>query len=346
MSEIRAILDYWKKDTTASYALATVVHIDGSSYRKPGAHMLIDEKGQSVGAISGGCLEDDVRRQAIRVMSTGQARLLAYETTDEAEDGSKKIKLGCNGKIYILVQAVSANADTHVLRDFDQILSAGQTAVHLTRLQLGASTKVLSIDRRIIALPFAGSFDVMPTELIQQVINKERSAFQRLDADMAFFCDYVQSPISLHILGAGYDVLPLVQMANVLGWPCDIISRRAKTLQGIPPNIRRVIGSNPEDILHQLQITERSAFVLMSHNYEFDKLFMEALLEYDLPYVGMLGPQSKWMKMKNEWAASEKTFGEERINIVHTPIGLDLGARRAEEIAVAICGQVLNIFNR
>lgn len=340
MSEVRVILQQWKKAPDSSYAMATVVRVVGSSYRKPGARMLIDQTGHSVGAISGGCLEDDVRRQAVRSIAMGKARLLAYETTDEDVEGTKKIKLGCNGKIYILIEPILCG-DHSIFHLLQTIVDQGKPAVLRSTFHSEAGSMVSDLTHDVFWPDDASKTE---DEKVQPTLDTERSQVLEADDGQVSFYDFIEPPISLCIVGSGYDVAPLVQIADVLGWTSTIISRRAKHLDTIPSTASRITCSEPSELFDQFIPSYRTAFVLMSHNYMYDKNFLHALLQYDIPYIGMLGPKSKFQKIKREWREEGIKIDAKRLDSVHSPIGLDIGSKRAEEIALAISSQILSAF--
>lgn len=348
MKEIKQIIQAFEVACSKQQkaALATVVHVAGSSYRGPGARMLITEDGMLTGAISGGCLEGDALRKALMVMMQGKPLLTTYDTSDE-EDAIIGVGLGCNGIIQVLIEPIVSEDPTNPIILLQSILQKRQAAVLVTffslqnkwseqqgtRLLLKADGAVLKADVMPVALQ-----DVMK-EAAHTLENKE-AVFLAYEEVSAFF-EYVPSPVSLIIAGAGNDVFPLVQMSEVLGWDLTLIDGRPKyaNTQRFPSC--QIIVAEPEKALLQLVMDDRTAVVLMTHNYNYDKALLKALLPLPVNYIGMLGPKKKLSRMQTELAEEGIQLPEER---VFSPVGLDIGAETAEEIALAILAEIKAVF--
>jgi xanthine/CO dehydrogenase XdhC/CoxF family maturation factor len=185
------------------------------------------------------------------------------------------------------------------------------------------------------------------TEVIKDVeeVSKNKTATfkvyetdgQQIDA----FIEFIQPPISLVIAGAGNDAQPLAEMAYLLGWEVTVIDGRPThaTAQRFT-NATKILVSKPENVLSQTHIDEQTAFVLMTHNYNYDLELLKYLLNTNAPYIGTLGPKKKLVRMLDELGLATP----ENETRVHGPIGLDIGAETAEEIAISIMAEIKSVF--
>lgn len=349
MKEIRQIAALLKNPENANqkYALATVVFVEGSSYRKPGARMLISEKGNSIGAISGGCLEEDVVRKAIFVIMKNEPQLLVYQTTDD-EEATNAYRLGCNGTIYVLIEPVVPGQKNETIEALMEVAFQTEPSVLCTTFSVDKLEpgQVALFQNKNTSIPESTSFSQGILPHVKAVFDNQRSAFEELEFDgkrKNVFLEFIQPVITINIFGAGYDVLPLIEMVKILGWKINIITKRPKVLNIKGINQKAI--PHPEDIFNTLNINNRSAFVLMSHNYDYDKIILRELLDHEIPYIGMLGPKNKIGKFIREFKAEGITHSDEKFSKIHSPIGLDIGAESAEEIALAIVAQIKAVFS-
>jgi len=348
MKEITDILKAYAKaeQENKRSALATVVKVEGSSYRRPGARMLVTEDGMLTGAISGGCLEGDALKKALSAIHQQQKKLVTYDTTDE-DDAKFGVQLGCNGIVHILFEPINSKEVNNPIEILKALAAERKSAVLVTlfstdhQQQLGTSmlyrtAKTISIIPDQISQQF--------TEKAEQVLLDQTSHFEALKIDglpYEVFFEYTSPPISLIIAGAGNDVQPLVQMANLLGWEVTVVDGRPThaTTQRFP-NANRVLIAKPNDLLDKVEIDEQTAFALMTHNYNYDTALLNLLLNTNAPYIGTLGPKKKLIRMLDDLNLNTK----ENQNRVHGPIGLDIGAETAEEIAISIIAEIKAFF--
>jgi xanthine dehydrogenase accessory factor len=348
MKEITDILKAYQKAAKEKKktALATVVKVEGSSYRRPGARMLVTEDGQLTGAISGGCLEGDALRKALSAIVQQENKLITYDTTDE-DDAKFGVQLGCNGIVHILFEPIVETDELNPIAILTALQSKRENAVLVTffsltnRQQLGIG--MLFKNRPILSkISKLISDDVIRD--VHEVFENKVSAFkvyeqenQQIDA----FVEFIKPPISLIIAGAGNDAQPLAEMAYLLGWEVTVIDGRPTyaTPQRFA-NATSVLVSRPENVLGQIQIDEQTAFVLMTHNYNYDLELLKYLLATNAAYIGTLGPKKKLLRMLDELDLATPV-NETR---VHGPIGLDIGAETAEEIAISILAEIKSVF--
>jgi xanthine dehydrogenase accessory factor len=327
-------------------ALATVVKVEGSSYRRPGARMLITEDGQLTGAISGGCLEGDALRKALSAIVQQETKLIAYDTTDE-DDAKIGVQLGCNGIVHILFEPVNANEEFNPVRLLTALEEVRQDAVLVTLFSLAGNTHpgTSMLYRKKDCL---SKIDPIITGTVMKtaaaVIDARSSAFEQYTIDgqlIEGFLELVHPPISLVIAGAGNDAQPLAEIAYLLGWNVTIADGRpGHALTHRFPHATRILVAKANQVLPQIAIDEQTAFVLMTHNYNYDLELLSGLLTTDAPYIGTLGPRKKLLRMLHELGMAT----EENESRVYGPVGLDIGAETAEEIAISIVAEVKSVF--
>ena len=334
-------------------ALATVVQVEGSSYRQPGARMLIEEDGKLTGAISGGCLEGDALRKALLVMAQQHPMLVTYDTNDE-DDAKLGMGLGCNGIIHILIEPIDATDDKNPLQLLKAVASQRQPSIIISLYSMRDKkdkqqgiiliyNSSLQIEKENTILK---DFLVKDAEKALQQKGSQLKKYTEKDKEYTAFIEYLQPVVSLVIIGGGNDALPLANIAGVMGWETTIIDGRpayAKTNRF--PAHCRVILSRPENVLNQVNIDARTVLVLMTHNYNYEITVLPSLMNTDAAYIGMLGPRKKKERMLNELDEKGIVFNEKQLSILHGPAGLDIGAESPEEIALSIIAQIKAILS-
>jgi len=350
VKEIKAIIKQYDQATAKGKktALATVVHLEGSSYRRPGARMLIEDDGNLTGAISGGCLEGDALRKALHVITQNRAMLVTYDTMDD-DDAKFGVGLGCNGIIQVLIEPIDDQDTLNPIELLKEITRLRKESVLVTFFNLRdrksdqAGTCIIYRDeddqlRNSTILP--------PTigEDIKNSLTRKKSAFKAYDlaaSTITAFIEYVELPVALMIIGGGNDAHPLVDMANTLGWEPHVIDGRANyATQDRFAAACSIIVAKPEKVLEQIHIDHRTVFVLMTHNYNYDLSMLKALLSVDTPYIGSLGPKKKLDRMLEEIQEEGILLSPEKLDKIFGPTGLDLGAETAEEIALSILAEI------
>ena len=349
MKEIARILEVYEQVDFAvrKAALATVVWVEGSSYRRPGARMLITDDGRWEGAISGGCLEGDALRKARQVMRDGSPIVVTYDTMDD-DANSFGVGLGCNGIIDVLIEPVDpadARNPVGVLREFVQkrdvrVLATVLKADEFTNLMPG--TRFVLTEQDTDNVPdwlYNTMRDVFDTG------NPLTKPFSVASGAVEVFIERIDPSIELIIFGAGYDVVPVAKLARELGWQVTVTDDCVAHLSPKRfPVATCVLFADRTAVIDQLTITKRTAAVLMSHNFNYDRAVLQALLTTDVPYIGMLGPRKRFDKMRVEFEKFGHFFAETDFDRVHAPIGLDLGAETPDEIALSIIAEVKAFF--
>jgi xanthine dehydrogenase accessory factor len=334
-------------------ALATVVLVEGSAYRRAGARMLITEDGQLTGAISGGCLEGDALRKARMVILQQEPLLVTYDTTDD-DDAKLGVGLGCNGIIHILIEPIS-DQPHNPINLLKAIIDNRGNAVLVTlfsiedRKALQPGTCLCLTENILITNGLDNAHYRM--DLIddaKRVLENHHSEtiIYTDNVEYTAFVEHIKPLISLVIIGAGNDAIPLTKIAAVLGWDITVIDGRHN--YAVPerfPSAKKVIVAKPENILSHLELNEWTAFVLMTHNYNYEVALLKELLPLSLPYIGILGPKKKLERMLAEVEDGGTKISKEQLNNIYGPVGLDIGSESSEEIALSIVSEIKAVLS-
>ena len=357
MKEIREIIKSYEAATKAGKksALASVVHLDGSSYRRPGARMLVTDEGELTGAISGGCLEGDALRKAMMVLSQQKSKLVTYDTNDE-EDATIGIQLGCAGIIQVLFEPIDENNADNPIRLLSKAIVKRQKAVLVTLFSLAdkkneqPGTCLLAEEDGNISgcIPFAQLQKNIMEDVNKAMLQQSSSFINYTNENLSVtaFIEFLQPPVSLVIVGAGNDAMPLMQMADITGWDVRIVDGRsthAKPERFV--SACQVLISKPEKVLEQITIDKQTVFVLMTHNYNYDLTMLRALLDRNVNYIGVLGPKKRLDRMLDEIRGGGSEINEDQLKNIYGPVGLEIGAETAEEIALSIIGEIKAVLS-
>lgn len=330
--------------------LATVVHIEGSSYRGPGARMLITQDGMLTGAISGGCLEGDVLRKALLVMVEEKPLLITYDTSGD-DDAVIGVTLGCNGIIRILLEPVPAGGENNAVSLLQAAAAQRRPAVIATFFCMEGpkdpqqGTRLVYTGDGLLkgdttASPAAGKI----LSDVQQVLVAGASGFIQYEQGVTCFLEYLAPAPALIIAGAGNDVLPLAGMAGILGWEVTILDGRPAYANEARFPSCQVMVTPAEDALHKVRPDQWTAVVLMSHNYTYDKALLKQAVTSPAAYIGILGPQKKRERLLQELREEGLHLSAAQLDRVSGPTGLDLGAETPEEIALSILAEIKATF--
>ena len=329
MRELNSILNAWRVDREAKGVLATVVHVEGSAYRRPGARMLIGNNGSRIGTISGGCLEGDVARKAAWWTAGGKPVLRVYDTSSD-EDAVWEFGLGCNGVIYVLLEAVESAAAQSLLDFLDQGQKERRDQVVATVVRTLPGSTYQVGDHFFGSRLFNGAF----CDAAQKALAEHNSyLLHAQDADV--FIEFIAPPQQLVIFGAGHDVVPVVAAASVLGWEitvADVRSGYAKPDRF--PGAASVVLLPPSGNLGEVQVRPETAVVFMTHNYNLDKALLPQVLPHNPGYLGLLGPKRRTAKLFGEIGLDSALYD------LHAPAGLDVGGDSPEIIALAIVAEI------
>ncbi len=348
MKEISDIIAAYKLATQAGKktALATVVKVEGSSYRQPGARMLVTNEGDLTGAISGGCLEGDALRKALLAINQKQNKLITYDTSNE-DDLEFGVQLGCNGIIHILFEYIDETKINNPIELLKNLFKERKEAVVSTLFSLDRNRNQIGTIFFYNADNSISSHEGSILELVEDSKNsiaekKSKIITTKVDLiEYELLLEYIPTAVSLVIVGAGNDVKPVVQIAGILGWEITVADGRAAhaTIQRFP-SANKVQVLRPQQLISESIIDSNTFFVLMTHNYKYDLEVLELLLKTPCRYIGILGPKTKLERMIDELNNRGVIVANQDLERIYGPVGLDLGAETSEEIALSIIAEI------
>jgi xanthine dehydrogenase accessory factor len=320
-------------DAGEPVALCTVVAIDGSAYRRPGAKLLVGPTIPVCGGLSGGCLEADAREVALEVLETGHGRIRRYETGEDTVWG---LGLGCDGTVEVFVQPVLP-AHTPVWNRVAELL-AGDDVFVLATVIAGPATgqSVVIHGNQLTGATGVEEIDEQLVHLTHDRLADRRSRLMDVDECTVFF-EVLVPPPRLVIVGAGDDAMPLARAAAAVGFRLTVVDHRPASLTAERfPDAAQLVHAAPEDGTKALALDRDCFAVVMNHALARDRAWIRALLESPVPYVGALGPLARVTTILQEIGrdASDRVFG---------PVGLDLGANGPEQIAVSVLAEILAV---
>jgi xanthine dehydrogenase accessory factor len=331
-------------------ALATVVNVTGSTYRRPGARMLIAADGQTVGSVSGGCLERDVLNQARRVLQRNKPRVVTYDSMSD-DDIVWEFNLGCNGIVDILIEPLPYNGNRGLLTFLADCLDHRQPGVVATVFGVEGHMKTAVGNRLMLSERQSAIHDIGDGHLAESIRHDSRRALDsgtpkvtmyELSAGRAkVFIEVIQPPVPLVIFGAGHDAVPLVRFAKELGWHVTVVDPRPgyATRQKFTLADTLVV-CRPEEVHEHIEIHRGTAAVVMTHHYLHDAELLRTLLPLPLRYLGLLGSKKRTERLLHEARKEGVLLSERNLDLVYGPIGLDIGADTPEEIALAVVAEI------
>ena len=314
MMERRRICQLW--DSGHPAALVTLVRVEGSSYRRTGARLLIASNGDYAGSVSGGCLEAEVIRKAQWLVRDGNAVVERYSTLFD-DTAEIPYGLGCGGTVDLLIEPANT-PECLALMDAMKASLRGEPRRVVTWLPQRSTI----LRREISDDSEATIFSSEPTD--------------RIGPDL--FAETLDAPQRLFVFGAGDDAQPMVRMAALLGWSVIVIDARSQWTQPERfPEAERVIVTSTLD---NITIAARDAIVLMTHSYEQDRAWLAAVLPKAPCYLGLLGARHRSALLVSEAAAVLQWTVAGVCEGLFAPVGLDLGGDGAEAIALATVAEV------
>ncbi len=359
MNEVRALINAFDDANARGErcVLATIVSVEGSSYRRPGARMLVREDGSTTGAISAGCLESDVIQHAKRVMKTGAAKLVEYNTASTSDEMAWGLGLGCNGIVRVLVEPLAF--DSLYLEALRRSCTGRTGAisvatVHQHTLSVPApAADLIETGARLLINEDGNVSREKLSDRMAAMLESEVRALSRVamtsgsrtyDVDggtVKVFMETLSPPVPLVVFGAGQDALPIVELARDLGWQTEVVDPQVR-----PASVSRfamadrVILSRPEEVASHVTITSRTLTLLMSHNYSHDLALLRFLLASPAHYIGVMGPRKRTERMLSELNEDTYRLEESDLARLYSPAGLDIGANTSAEIAVSIIAEM------
>ncbi len=340
MKEIAQILELWTQAQQAgeSVVLATVVRTRGSSYRLPGARLLLTSSGRHAGSVSGGCLEDDLLKKAWWLTEHGPV-IRRYDTTPEGEIATGGYGLGCNGIIHVLLERDSSILA--LLRDVTDRRRAAAIA-HIIAPE-GRAGQRLTIDtdghstHNLSEAELAGA---METEA-RQTLFSGASHTTLLDG-CEFFLETLTPAVRLLVFGAGDDAVPIVHMANSLGWQVFVLDGRSHYARPERfPGARSVTVYRPDEPRVLSLLDPWTVAVIMSHSYSQDLAAVKHLAGRPPRYLGVLGPRKRTEQLLSDAGLNPGDLAP----VLHSPMGLDIGADGPQQVALSVIAEIQATLN-
>lgn len=361
MNELKAIIQAFDQ---AEYhhqktALATVVEVQGSAYRQIGAKLLIVADGKRVGSISGGCLENDVCEWAKQVIETGKPQLITYDTM-APEDIILGLGLGCHGVIRVLIEPLATAQYRQQIQFIEGCLNTRKVGAIATIFQREELAKTvfdfkIFIDEEGIIINQIEDFR-LSDQILQDTktaLNHQRSQVQTYlwnQTEIKVLIDIIKPAISLMVFGAGEDAIPLVNLAQKLGWTVTLIDHRPDVATSCRfPGADQIIIAHPEELESNFSqvlpdFDDYTVAVIMTHHYLCDRTVLKFLLPSSLPYIGLLGSRQRTEQILQE-LQTELDLNSAQLEHFYSPIGLDIGAETPSEIALSILAEIRAVLS-
>lgn len=342
MKEIQEIIAaFTETQPGKKIALATVIEVSGSTYRRPGAKMLMTETGTRIGSISGGCLEEDVFEQAKAVMASGKPTIIQYDTTSP-DDIIWGLGLGCNGLVRVFIELLEPqlNPVSFIAKCWRQ-RQTGVIATVVTITEIGKYL-MLQEDGKVTS-----DLNLLTKQVLDDAhvaLNSGKSLlklYQLPQGEAQIFIEVIQPPLPLVIFGAGHDAQPVVELAKALAWQVTVVdSRPAYAKKERFPAADDIIIAYPEEVSQKVCLNSGTVAVVMTHNYLHDQEILRTLLPSAVSYIGLLGPKSRTQQLLGELEQEGINPTCEQMQRLYGPVGLDIGADTPEEIALAIIAEI------
>lgn len=373
MNELASILHLATESAPRPLALATVVSVTGSAYRRPGARMLITSEGQTAGTISGGCLESDTAERAMQVIDSGHSMLVTYDSTS-SEDIIFGLGLGCNGVVQVMIEPLP--------RDDANGLLAFLRACHLSQ-QTGTIGTIFAIrpakadccsecpapcldcDGEITRFKCVQRLLHWPDGRITNTISRPtlRAAVDEVILEHSrrriktgectlpagdtarWLLEHVVPAPSLFIFGAGDDAIPVAKLALLLGWRVTVTDTRAAFANRSRfPTVDEVSSQRPSSF--DTDHLANALAVVMTHSFTQDKDWLRVLLTAGLRHLSQIGPKERTRRLLDELKADGLNIDSDALNRLHYPAGLDIGAETPAEVALSLIAGMQSAITR
>lgn len=352
MKELQSIIDAYReieqKNTQA--ALATVVKVTGSAYRRAGARMLITTDGQTVGSVSGGCLERDVINQARRVLQWNEPRVVAYDSMSD-DDIAWEFNLGCNGIVEVLIEPLSHTAEQRHMAFLTECLQQRQVGVLATIFGVEGPTKAKIGSRLMLSAQRPARHDIGDGGLAEAILDDSQHTldngtslvkiYEMATGRAEVFIEVIQPSVPIVIFGAGHDAVPLVRFAKELGWHVTMVDPRpGYATRTRFPLADILIVCRPEEVCERIKIDRYTVAAVMTHNFLHDSELLRTLWPSPLRYIGILGSKQRTRRLLDQVQETGRSHSDHSLDRVYGPMGLDIGADTPEEIALAVVAEI------
>jgi xanthine/CO dehydrogenase XdhC/CoxF family maturation factor len=329
--------------------LATVVKVEGSAYRRPGARMLIPLHGRTVGTVSGGCLEQDLAKKAWWLTDSGEPLVRRYSTgaTEDEDDEQNALTfgLGCNGTVFVLLERLRAKSPAPAIELLRRVRDRQQPAAMATVIGTSRNAGV-RVGERLLSDTEASLRSPHLTDAIRHDLHKalaQKKSSKRLYTDargeVEVFIEYLAPPPRLLIFGAGHDAQPLVRMAKLLDWHVTVVDSRSHFARAERfPQADAVVFASLDNPFDLCPLIDGAAVAVMTHSYRQDRHWLGLALQASPAYLGQLGPRERTERLLAEIGPGASAL--------HYPMGLDLGGDAPQSVALAILAEMTAVMNQ
>jgi xanthine dehydrogenase accessory factor len=324
-------------------AMATLVATRGTTPKKEGAKMWVGEGGRILGSVTiGGCVDARVVAESDEILQSGEPKRLTMSLGDEE---AWDLGLTCSGVVEVLIQRVDLDPSDLLLRGYEQIRAevvAGRSAVAVTPLDAAEARLIVLQDGTRIGTLGSEDLDRLAAVRARELGRSGQSRTLELQPGFEAFFEVHAPAASLLVFGASAVAIPLVSLARTLGYRTIVVDARPRfaTRERFPDAGEVRVGI-PSEIAAELPLGPSTAAVLLAHDYKYDLPVLRELLARDAGYIGLLGSRRRGRAILEFLA--EDGFDEEQLQRIHVPVGLDIGAQSAPEIALSILAEAVAV---
>jgi xanthine/CO dehydrogenase XdhC/CoxF family maturation factor len=315
--------------------------------------MLMTNTGKIVGAISGGCLENDVFQHTRLSMHLGEPIVVTYDNTAD-EDIVWGFGLGCNGVVQVFIERLDVESKVNAIAFIAQCLNNQQRGVIATVFGVENALNVKVGSRLILNHDNSVITDIEEANLTKVIIKDAQAALDNqqttvkkyeLSSSIEVLIEVIQPPTPLIIYGAGRDAVPVANFAKALGWDVTVIDCRSHEATLLRLAIADKVILTRREIVHkEVSIDENTIAVVMTHNYLDDLEILKTLLPSPARYLGILGPKKRTEKLLQDLDAEKITYSKQQLEKLYAPVGIDVGADTPEEIALSIIAEIQTVL--
>ena len=325
-------------------ALATVIKTWGSSPRSVGAGMAVTSDSRIVGSVSGGCVEGAVIDSALKVLKTGKPVRLHFGVKD---DTAWDVGLACGGEIEVFVRIFGQDQ----LENWIKALEGNQ--VFCSGMIITGEDPVLGYEKIILENgtswgdDFPSNIEDKIVKAGTEIIKDNYSISNKSEPDQAveMFYHLIHPKPTLILVGGVHIALPLVNLADILGFEVIVIDpRRLFSSEDRFPKVKQLLKEWPKTAFEKIQVTQSTAIVMLTHDPKIDNPALKIALDSPAFYIGALGSKKTHQKRVQRLVTSG--INQEKLASIHAPVGLDLGGRSPNEIALSIMAEIVQVWNK
>jgi xanthine dehydrogenase accessory factor len=338
------------------HLIATVVRVQGSAYRRPGARMLLTQFRWITGSVSGGCLEGDIAKQGWWRTQSGEPVVMTYDSRDRADADDDDIRsafgLGCDGVVEVLLERAGAPGRIDPLAFASECIHTQKRGALVTVIR--SRVPAIKVGSRVAVRAGAElQADAIGDNVLRTAMTADARAalasgestnrsYTSAQGTVDVFIEAVVPPPRLFVFGTGHDAVPVVQLARSLGWDVTVCADevRVATRQRFSQADEMLVGA-ASDLAARIDECDRAVAIVMNHHYELDREHLGMLIGSRARYIGVLGPRARTTRMLNELYLVAQDDPR-----LHAPVGLQIGAETPHEIAMAVLTEVQAVLAR